>query len=58
MQCTTDVGTERESDEAAIQSLYELFRHVPDQRHKRGRRYEAATVLVILLLAKLAGERR
>jgi hypothetical protein len=39
-----------------VQSLYELLRQVPDYRHQRGRRYEAATVLVILLLAKLAGE--
>jgi len=39
-----------------VQSLHELLRQVADYRHKRGRRYEAATVLVILLLAKLAGE--
>jgi hypothetical protein len=29
---------------------------VPDYRCKRGQRYPAAQVLVILLLAKLAGE--
>lgn len=39
-----------------VRSLYDLLRQVPDYRQKRGRRYEAATVLVILLLAKLAGE--
>lgn len=50
MDCTTEVADEH------VQSLYALLRQVPDYRAKRGRRYEAATVLVILLLAKLAGE--
>jgi len=57
MQCTTEVPEVRETNQEQVQSLYRLLRQVPDQRHKRGRRYEAATVLVILLLAKLAGER-
>ncbi len=47
---------EHEISMQQVQSLHELLRQVPDYRHKRGRRYEAATVLVILLLAKLAGE--
>ena len=50
MDCNTELT------DAHVQSLYELLRQVPDSRHPRGRRYEAATVLVILLLAKLAGE--
>lgn len=57
MQCTTEVNEVGETDAAQLQSLYHVLQQVPDQRHKRGRRYEAATVLVILLLAKLAGER-
>lgn len=48
MQCTTDEGQ--------IHSLYEKLQAVPDHRCKRGRRYEAATVMVIVLLAKMAGE--
>ena len=37
-------------------SLYAILQGVTDQRAKRGRRYEAALVLTLLLLAKLAGE--
>ena len=50
MDCSTEIADEH------VQSLYTLLQEVPDYRAKRGRRYEAATVLVILLLAKLAGE--
>lgn len=39
-----------------IRSLYEALQSVPDSRCKRGRRYEAALVLTLLLVAKLAGE--
>jgi predicted transposase YbfD/YdcC len=55
MQSTTKVHSE--PNEQEVRSLYQLLRQVPDYRAKRGQRYEAATVLVILLLAKLAGER-
>ena len=55
MDCTIEVpGHELGSDE--VRSLYAVLREVPDYRRRRGRRYEAAQVLVILLLAKLAGE--
>ncbi len=50
MDCTTETAAEH------VQSLYALLTQVPDYRARRGRRYEAATVLVIVLLAKLAGE--
>lgn len=50
MNCSTEIAHEH------VQSLHELLQQVPDYRAKRGRRYEAATVLIILLLAKLAGE--
>jgi predicted transposase YbfD/YdcC len=57
MDCITERADEVHAiGDHHIQSLHELLRQVPDHRAKRGRRYEAATVLVILLLAKLAGE--
>jgi predicted transposase YbfD/YdcC len=37
-------------------SLYAVLQGVQDQRAKRGQRYEAALVLTLMLLAKLAGE--
>jgi hypothetical protein len=42
--------------EAEADSLYEELQGVTDGRAKRGRHYEAATVVVIILLARLAGE--
>jgi predicted transposase YbfD/YdcC len=57
MDCNTDGTVVHEIRDEHVQSLYEVLRQVPDYRARRGRRYEAATVLVILLLAKLAGER-
>jgi predicted transposase YbfD/YdcC len=50
MDCATEVAA------GHVQSLYALLAQVPDYRDRRGRRDEAATVLVIVLLAKLAGE--
>jgi predicted transposase YbfD/YdcC len=48
MECTTAMQE--------VGSLYEHLKRVTDRRCRRGRRYEAAKVLVIILLAKLAGE--
>lgn len=42
--------------EVDARSLYERLQGVKDGRGKRGRRYGAAVVLTLLLLAKLAGE--
>ena len=56
MESITETAEVHEIGVPQVQSLYELLRQVPDYRQKRGRRYEAATVLVIVLLAKLAGE--
>jgi hypothetical protein len=56
MECNRATGDVHEIEREHEQSLYALLRQVPDYRAKCGRRYEAATVLVILLLAKLAGE--
>jgi hypothetical protein len=38
-----------------MQSLYEVCRQVVDGREARGKRYELAGLLVVLVLAKLAG---
>jgi predicted transposase YbfD/YdcC len=38
-------------------SLYQVLQEVTDGRKKRGRRYEAAEVLTIIVLAKMAGEK-
>ena len=41
---------------ADAQSLYEVLAGVPDGRKRRGKRYPAALVLTLLLLAKMSGE--
>lgn len=46
-----------ELDREKVRSLYALLGEVADYRARRGRRYEAAAVLVLLLLAKMAGEK-
>ena len=56
MESNIETAEVHEIGPEQVQSLHVLLRQVSDYRHKRGRRYEAATVLVILLLAKLAGE--
>jgi predicted transposase YbfD/YdcC len=61
MDCTTGgcaVGhaTGQEISGEAVNSLYQALQKVPDSRCKRGRRYPAAVVLTLLLLAKMAGE--
>jgi hypothetical protein len=49
MECTTEGAAHELGPDAVLCE-------VPDYRRRRGRRYEAAQVLVIMLLAKLAGE--
>lgn len=44
-------------EEQKIKSLYGRLKGVKDKRHRRGRRYEAAMLLVLILLAKMAGEK-
>lgn len=56
MQCNIEVPATHKATESEIRSIYEQLQAVPDYRCKRGRRYEAAVVIVIVLLAKLAGE--
>lgn len=45
-------------DRQTIWSLYERLQRVPDRRKQRGKRYEAAVVLTLLVLAKLSGEQK
>jgi len=56
MESNTELAVAQGIDRRCAQSLLEALRQVPDHRYKRGRRYEAATVLAILLLAKMSGE--
>lgn len=44
--------------EAGERSLYAHFQSVTDYRKLRGRRYEAAVVLTLLVLAKITGEKK
>ncbi len=45
-----------EGQEIDTKTLYQVLQEVQDGRKKRGRRYEAAVVLAIIVLAKMAGE--
>jgi DDE_Tnp_1-associated len=39
-----------------LDALYQVLQTVPDQRKRRGRRYALANLLLIAVLAKLAGQ--
>ena len=61
MHSTTDGLTRaHETDvvggEGQVRTLHQALQGVPDLRCKRGRRYPAALVLTLLLVAKMAGE--
>lgn len=59
MECTTilaEVQVPRDVKAVEVESLYEALKRVSDRRNRRGRRYPAAVVLTLLVLAKLAGE--
>jgi predicted transposase YbfD/YdcC len=47
---------ENQNEFAAVHSLYETLRRLPDSRRRQGKRYELALLLCLLLLAKLAGQ--
>lgn len=44
-------------EQVEVKSVYQALLRVPDGRRQRGQRYPAATVLTLMLLAKLAGEK-
>ena len=52
----TELPLPEEGQEIDAKSLYQVLQEVQDGRKKRGRRYEAAVVLTIIVLAKMAGE--
>lgn len=43
--------------EADAQTLYQALSQVSDRRKRRGKRYEAALVLTLMLLAKMSGQK-
>ena len=45
-----------DGQEVESRSLYEELGHVTDGRKKRGRRYQAAVILTLIVLAKMTGE--
>jgi hypothetical protein len=53
----TGIQLPAEEQEVEARSLYQVLQEVTDGRKKRGRRYEAAVVLTIIVLAKMAGEK-
>jgi hypothetical protein len=60
MKSTTELAgiqLPSEGQEVEARSLYQVLQDVTDGRKKRGRRYEAAEVLTIIVLAKMAGEK-
>jgi predicted transposase YbfD/YdcC len=61
MEYTTpslDVNLNPDGFVVDLDSLYAAFAHLHDSRHARGLRYGLVTVLVYLVLAKLAGQDR
>jgi len=58
MDCNTicPEASHGEMGSSRIGDLEQVLKAVTDRRGKRGRRYEAATVLTVMVLAKMAGE--
>jgi predicted transposase YbfD/YdcC len=59
MECTTilaEMQVPVEAKAVTVESLYEALKRVKDRRSRRGKRYPAAVVLTLLVLAKLAGQ--
>lgn len=60
MECSTEleqIVIPVAAEGASAQTVYEVLAGVTDRRLARGRRYKAALVLTILLLAKMSGEK-
>ncbi len=55
MDYTTLGAESQEQPPKQMQTLYEVCQQVVDGREARGKRYEVAGLLVVLVLAKLAG---
>ncbi len=52
-----DVKEAQEQAHRQMHSLYDLCQHLVDGRAARGKRYDLAGILVVLVIAKLAGMR-
>ncbi len=53
---TFDVNLDPEGFVIDLDSLYAALAHLKDSRHARGLRYSLVTILVCIVLAKIAGE--
>lgn len=59
MECITilaEMQVPAKAEAVTVESLYEALKRVKDRRSRRGKRYPAAVVLTLLVLAKLAGQ--
>ena len=59
MECSiilSEMQVPVEAEGVTAESLYEALKGVKDKRSRRGKRYPAAAVLTLLVLAKLAGQ--
>lgn len=59
MECSIDleqIVIPAGAQEADAQTLYDALSQVSDRRKRRGKRYEAALVLTLMLLAKMSGQ--
>src|SRR4051794_9425177 len=60
MECSTvleQIVIPASAKEADAQTLYKVLSQVTDRRKRRGKRYEAALVLTLILLAKMSGQK-
>ena len=58
MEYITILTEWREDNQVAIGQLYAYFQTVPDNRNAKGKRYPLAYLLIVIVLAKLAGEQK
>lgn len=61
MECSIDleqIVIPAGARDADVQTLYDVLTQVSDRRKRRGKRYEAALVLTLMLLAKMSGQSR
>lgn len=49
---------QQEQDQQQMHTLYGLCQHLVDGRAARGKRYDLAGILAVLVIAKLAGMRK
>ena len=60
MECSTileQIVIPESAQDADAQTLYQVLSQVGDRRKPRGKRYEAALVLTLVLLAKMSGQK-